>query len=68
MPTTNQELDEFEQKLDNSVIELKSCQQKNSISSCTECKELIGCELRNNYVEAVYQSMNKNQTGGFEFN
>jgi len=30
-------------------------------------KELNSCQLRDNYVKAVYESMSKGAGGGFEF-
>jgi len=34
---------------------------------CTQCEKLLLCELRDTYVKAVYDSMNKGTGGGFEF-
>ncbi|OCL82838.1 hypothetical protein [Arcobacter porcinus] len=60
-------LDIWEEKLENILEELKSCQNKNSLTSCKSCKEFFDCELRKKYVIAVYESMNKGSGGGFEF-
>ena len=59
--------DIYEQKLVEQTVVLKSCQKKHKVDSCMKCKEVIGCEIRKNYVNAVYQSMNKGAGGGFEF-
>lgn len=63
--------DLYLQRLAEVTEELKMCQHAKfpeaEIPSCMACDALVGCELRRRYVEAVYQSMNKNQGGGFEF-
>ncbi|WP_321315634.1 hypothetical protein [Halarcobacter sp.] len=64
---TSQELDEWEQKLEVVLEELKECQKSNSLSSCTPCEKFFECELRKKYILAVYESMNKGSGGGFEF-
>jgi len=64
---TNEELDEWEKKLDLKIVELKSCQKSNNLNSCSPCEKFFECELRKKYVIAVYESMNKGSTGGFEF-
>ncbi|WP_321471491.1 hypothetical protein [Halarcobacter sp.] len=64
---TSQELDEWEQKLEVVLEELKECQKLNSLSSCTPCEKFFECELRKKYILAVYESMNKGSGGGFEF-
>ncbi len=46
---------------------VKKCQKEHKIDSCLKCKEVIGCEIRKTYINAVYQSMNKGDSGGFEF-
>jgi hypothetical protein len=60
-------LDEFEQKLEQKLIELKQCQDKSSKDDCFECSSFFECKLRKEYVNAVYDSMNKGSTGGFDF-
>lgn len=62
-----QDKDKFELHLEKMVIQLKECQTKNSLSSCSICKEFLNCELRDEYIKAVYNSMSKGDTGGFEF-
>ena len=63
----DKELNEYEIALKNMTEKLKECQNKNSINSCLKCDKIIGCKIRNRYVKAVYDSMNKGQSGGFEF-
>ncbi len=60
-------LDRYEEALLEATKELKKCQESKKKSSCLQCKEIIGCKIRNSYVQAVYESMNKGQGGGFEF-
>jgi hypothetical protein len=62
-----EELDQYEKNLEEKLEILKKCQQKHQVSSCMDCKKIIGCEIRKSYVEAVYLSMNKGKGGGFEF-
>jgi hypothetical protein len=59
--------DKYKLKLEKHLKELERCQEQKSIESCTECKEILICGLRDNYVLAVYESMNMGQGGGFEF-
>jgi hypothetical protein len=59
--------DEFIKTLEIKIQELKDCQQKNKVDSCLKCDKTIGCKIRKDYVIAVYQSMNKGNSGGFEF-
>ena len=65
--SNNQSLDEWEQKLEVKLAELKKCQEDTHMPSCTPCPKFFECELRKAYVIAVYESMNKGSTGGFEF-
>ncbi len=62
-----QHKDRYEIALEEALKELKACQKQKGLSSCLECKEVIGCKVRNSYVKAVYESMNKGKGGGFEF-
>jgi len=64
---SNQEIDKFEKHLDVMIIELQKCQENKNLSSCSVCEHYLKCELRDNYVKSVYNSMSKGQTGGFEF-
>jgi hypothetical protein len=65
MPT--KELDKFEQHLNLMIEKLQECQSSKSVKSCSDCEHFIGCELRDDYVKSVYNSMSKGDTGGFEF-
>ena len=60
-------IDKFQETLIEKTKLLKECQKEKNIDSCLKCKEIIGCKIRNEYVNAVYESMNKGQGGGFEF-
>ena len=52
----------------NSKLEiLKKCQDSNNINSCLKCEKIINCEIRNEYVESVYLSMNNGSGGFFNF-
>ena len=60
-------VDEWEIALDIKIKELKDCQTLNMIKSCLGCSKINECQLRDSYVKAVYESMNKGSGGGFEF-
>ncbi len=62
-----QKKDRYEERLELATKELKECQKKHGLTSCLKCDKIIGCRIRNEYVDAVYKSMNKGQGGGFEF-
>lgn len=62
-----QQKDKFEEYLDEMVIKLQDCQKQKGVESCSLCQSFISCELRSEYVKAVYNSMSKGSTGGFEF-
>jgi hypothetical protein len=59
--------DPWEVALERELEQLKACQTTRHLRSCLECSEIVGCEVRNRYVRAVYESMNKGTGGGFEF-
>jgi len=59
--------DKYTLRLQEVKEELESCQQQHQLESCFNCSELLQCELRRNYTKAVYESMSKGETGGFEF-
>jgi hypothetical protein len=59
--------DKFELYLDEMIIKLQSCQKEKGLKSCSMCEFYLKCELRTDYVKAVYNSMSKGDTGGFEF-
>jgi len=61
------EKDKWEIALDKEVIVVQECQEVKNLNSCMKCKEILDCEIRKKYVNAVYQSMNKGSGGGFEF-
>lgn len=64
---STQQDDVFEKRLDEMILQVQKCQDEKGYESCSRCVSYIGCELRNRYVAAVYDSMSKGQTGGFEF-
>ena len=57
----------YEQKLDIEIKRLQECQVEHQVKSCKDCEHYIGCDVRKTYVNAVYNSMSKGDTGGFEF-
>ena len=59
--------DKFEIYLDEMIIKIQNCQIEKTHKSCSVCEFYFGCELRDEYVKAVYNSMSKGDTGGFEF-
>jgi len=59
--------DKWQVALDAEIVILKQCQIKNGVDSCMKCSKLLECEIRDNYVKVVYESMNKGSGGGFEF-
>lgn len=59
--------DEWQNALNAKKVEVEACQQEKQLQSCLKCDQLLSCELRETYVKAVYESMNKGQGGGFEF-
>ena len=64
---SEQVLDEWQITLQQKKKELQDCQQERHLKSCLKCEKLLNCELRDAYVKAVYDSMNKGTGGGFEF-
>jgi hypothetical protein len=66
MPTESAD-DRFEQLLDAAMKRLQECQKQQGVTSCNLCEHCIGCETRRDYVQAVYDSMSKGETGGFDF-
>lgn len=59
--------DKWELALDTKLQQLQECQQKRNLKSCFDCPLVLECQLRAEYVKAVYESMNKGSGGGFEF-
>ncbi len=66
-PTHNQELDKFELHLNDMIVKIQACQEEKNLTTCSVCGHYLGCELRNEYIKSVYNSMSKGETGGFEF-
>ena len=60
-------LDEWKITLQQKKAELESCQKDKNLQSCMKCDQLFVCKLREMYIKAVYESMNKGKSGGFEF-
>lgn len=65
MPTEKNDV--FEQRLDEAMQKLLECQREHKIKSCSSCEQYLKCEVRRAYIKAVYDSMSKGETGGFEF-
>ena len=64
----NQEaLDVWDIKLGQQLHVLQQCQTSKNFSGCEPCEAFFNCEIRKTYVVAVYESMNKGSSGGFEF-
>lgn len=59
--------DEWELKLEEKLQVLKGCQEEKNFNGCEDCEAFFECEIRKTYVVAVYESMNKGSSGGFEF-
>ncbi len=62
-----QESSVFEERLDAALVTMQQCQVDKGLKSCSQCEFYIGCDTRRAYVQAVYDSMSKGETGGFEF-
>ncbi len=67
MSNENKTLDQWEEKLEDILKDLNSCQNSKDLNSCKPCSEFFECVLRKRYVITVYESMNKGSSGGFEF-
>lgn len=67
MTESDRTLDRWQAALEERLSELQKCQEERHLSSCLSCSEILNCEIRKNYVNAVYESMNKGKGGGFEF-
>ncbi|MDX1807932.1 MAG: hypothetical protein R3331_00195 [Sulfurospirillaceae bacterium] len=57
----------YDQELDIAKKALEDCHESLNMKSCMDCEKLFDCEIRKSYVAAVYNSMSKGETGGFEF-
>ena len=64
---SEQILDEWQIALTQKKVELELCQVEHQVNSCFKCTKILDCELRDSYVKAVYDSMSKGESGGFEF-
>ncbi len=60
-------MEEWDITLEEKTEELKTCQQNKGLKSCLGCEKVNNCDIRDTYVKAVYESMSKGATGGFEF-
>lgn len=68
MSEINHPLQEDLQKhLEEKLSILKTCQNQKQKSSCLNCADILGCQIRQEYVEAVYKSMNSDGKGDFIF-
>jgi len=65
--TSEVELDKFELHLDTMIKKLQSCQNDKQLETCSSCDSYFSCQIREDYVKSVYNSMSKGDTGGFEF-
>jgi len=63
----NEQKDKFELHLDEMIIKIQTCQKKRNLSTCSICDKYLNCDLREEYIKSVYNSMSKGETGGFEF-
>ena len=61
------EKDAWEEKLEVELDKLTECQKSKGLDSCSECELMFDCEVREACVKAVYESMSKGHSGGFEF-
>jgi hypothetical protein len=59
--------DEYQKVLSEKKEILQKCQKDKKIDSCMKCEKTFECEIRKNYINAVYESMSHGETGGFEF-
>ncbi|ACM64052.1 hypothetical protein L8Y91_01555 [Campylobacter lari] len=59
--------DTFELALELKKNELQACQNNKNLKSCLPCSMVFECNLRKEYVDAVYKSMSKGKEGGFDF-
>ncbi len=63
----SEQVDIYEERLNEQIKNLQECQQSHNLKSCYNCPKLLECEVRKLYVSAVYKSMNKGQLGDFNF-
>ncbi len=67
MSNENKTLDQWEERLEDILQELNSCQNSKNLNSYKPCSQLIKYILKKKYVVAVYASKNKGTNGRFEF-
>jgi hypothetical protein len=67
MTKKQKDKDKWELALEVQIKVLQQCQDNKCLSSCSLCNEFIPCKIRQAYIKAVYESMNKGSSGGFEF-
>lgn len=65
---SNPNHDRFMHVLLSNKKKLEQCQYSNGLKSCLQCKKVLTCGLRSSYVDSVYDSMSKGQSGDFDFN
>lgn len=59
--------DKWQIALDKEIVIIENCQKEQNVDSCMRCQKILDCEVRDSYIKAVYESMNKGSGGGFEF-
>lgn len=59
--------DKYELELENELKNLKNCENYKNLKSCYNCEKIFDCDIRKKYVDAVYNSMSKGSSGGFDF-
>ncbi len=67
LPMHNEQKDKFELHLDEMIVKIQACQVEKNLSTCSKCEMYLNCDLREEYIKSVYNSMSKGDTGGFEF-
>ena len=65
--TQPKQQDRWQIALEEALITLQQCQQSKGLNSCMKCSEIFSCKTKEEYVQKVYESMNKGAGGGFEF-
>lgn len=59
---------EYEERFNDALLKLQACQEDKQVASCLKCEKVLNCKIRNNYVNAAYESMSLGEVGGFDFN
>lgn len=57
----------YEERLQEQKALLLKCQEDHGLKSCLNCEQIFSCLQRRNYVDTVYASMHKGQSGNFDF-